>query len=139
MNEAEQRHVLLNIVSDQNFVAPAAREALLYARNNRIVYAYVFEYENAHLLANIRASGIQKGDFYSKQKMTNTNFYTLISGASHGNDCSFIFNNALLSHSSSNATRSVKWNEEEQEITLRLINQIADFVHKRSRVMLDYY
>lgn len=54
----------IEIFSDQYFIAPAAREALLYARKNRTVYAYIFEYENAQLLSSVRKIGIQRGKFY---------------------------------------------------------------------------
>ncbi|CAG9531491.1 unnamed protein product [Cercopithifilaria johnstoni] len=110
LNEAERRDVILNILSDQYFIAPAAREALLYARKNRIVYAYIFEYENAQLLSSVGKIGIQRG-------------------ASHGNDCSFIFNNPTLSKSS---LKTIEWNDDDLKIIHQLVSQMANFIHKRN-------
>ncbi|VIO88706.1 Uncharacterized protein BM_BM9510 [Brugia malayi] len=109
MNEAERRNIILNILSDQYFIAPAAREALLYARKNRTVYAYIFQYENAQLLASVRKNGIQQG-------------------ASHGNDCSFIFNNPKLSDSS---LKTIEWNDDDRKITQQLISQMTNFIRER--------
>ncbi|VDO16840.1 unnamed protein product [Brugia timori] len=113
MNEAERRNIILNILSDQYFIAPAAREALLYARKNRTVYAYIFQYENAQLLASVRKNGIQQG-------------------ASHGNDCSFIFNNPKLSDSS---LKTIEWNDDDRKITQQLISQMTNFIRERSEVI----
>uniref|UniRef100_A0A1I7VFF4 COesterase domain-containing protein n=1 Tax=Loa loa TaxID=7209 RepID=A0A1I7VFF4_LOALO len=110
LNEAERRNVILDILSDQYFIAPAAREALLYAKKNRTVYAYIFQYENAQLLKSVRKNGIQRG-------------------ASHGNDCSFIFNNPTLSDPS---LETVEWNDDDRKITQQLVSQMANFVHRRN-------
>ncbi|VBB25233.1 unnamed protein product [Acanthocheilonema viteae] len=110
LNEAERRDVILNILSDLYFIAPAAREALLYARKNCTVYAYIFEYENAQLLSSARKTGIQRG-------------------ASHGNDCSFIFNNPTLSNSS---LKRVEWNDDDRKIIQQLVSQMANFIRKRN-------
>ncbi|VDP20261.1 unnamed protein product [Onchocerca flexuosa] len=106
LNEAERRDIILNILSDQHFVAPAAREALLYARKNLIVYAYIFQYENAQLLASVRKNG-----------------------ASHGNDCSFIFNNPTLSGSS---LKTIEWNDDDRKIIQQLVSQMVNFIRKRN-------
>lgn len=53
------------IFSDQYFIAPAAREALLYARKNCTVYAYVFEHENTQLLSSASGTGVKRGKFYA--------------------------------------------------------------------------
>ncbi|MCP9257390.1 Carboxylic ester hydrolase [Dirofilaria immitis] len=54
LNELERLNIILNILSDQHFIAPAAREALLYAGKNHTVYAYIFQYENAQLLSSVK-------------------------------------------------------------------------------------
>ncbi|VDK89519.1 unnamed protein product [Onchocerca ochengi] len=110
LNEAERCDVILNILSDQHFIAPAAREALLYARKNLIVYAYIFQYENDQLLASVRKNGLQRG-------------------ASHANDCSFIFNNPTLSGSS---LKTIEWNDDDRKIIQQLVSQMVNFIRKRN-------
>uniref|UniRef100_A0A0R3RZB1 COesterase domain-containing protein n=1 Tax=Elaeophora elaphi TaxID=1147741 RepID=A0A0R3RZB1_9BILA len=110
LNEAERRNVILSILSDQHFIAPAAREALLYSRKNRTVYAYIFEYENTQLLGSVRKIGIHRG-------------------ASHGNDCSFLFNNPSLSNSS---LKTIEWNDKDREISRQLVSQMANFIRRRN-------
>uniref|UniRef100_A0A915PK61 Carboxylesterase type B domain-containing protein n=1 Tax=Setaria digitata TaxID=48799 RepID=A0A915PK61_9BILA len=110
LDEVEQSNVIVNILSDQYFTAPAAREALLYAKKNRTVYAYIFEYENTQLSASTNKNEIRPG-------------------ASHGSDCSFIFNNPLLSGSS---LKAVNWNDDDRKIIQRLVSQMANFIHRRN-------
>ncbi|VDK77669.1 unnamed protein product [Litomosoides sigmodontis] len=110
LNEAEQFGVIINILSDQYFIAPAAREALLYARKNCTVYAYVFDYESTQLLPPASRTGIRRG-------------------ASHGNDCSLIFDNPALSNSS---LKTVAWSEDDRRVMQRLVSQMANFIRKRN-------
>lgn len=51
-----------------------------------------------------------------------------IAGASHGNDCSFIFNNPMLSDSS---LKTIEWSEDDRKITQQLVSQMANFIHRR--------
>uniref|UniRef100_A0A0N5CM33 COesterase domain-containing protein n=1 Tax=Thelazia callipaeda TaxID=103827 RepID=A0A0N5CM33_THECL len=110
VNDSERRDAVISIISDQHFVAPAVREALHYAYKNLTVYAYIFEYESAHLLKFIRKKGIKKG-------------------ASHGNDCSLIFDNQNLSNS---MLQKVAWNDNDRKVLDHLITQMTNFIHKRN-------
>ncbi|VDK18190.1 unnamed protein product, partial [Anisakis simplex] len=62
LNDVEQRRTLVQITSDQNFKAPAAREAMLYAARNQTVFAYVFQHEHPQLTKRMTLLGIKGGD-----------------------------------------------------------------------------
>lgn len=52
-------------------------------------------------------------------------------GASHGNDCSFIFNNPALSNSS---LKTVVWSEDDRKVMQQLVSQMANFIRKRLEI-----
>ncbi|VDM25539.1 unnamed protein product [Toxocara canis] len=141
LNDIEQRHVLLRITTDQNFNAPAAREATLYAARNIPVYAYIFQHVHPQLTRRMRSLGIQGGkdevdripyggvgQVSERKKKRGTNSAE-IAGAAHGNDCSYIFDAPKLSDP---FLERVDWSDEDRKITDRLVDQISDFVHFRS-------
>uniref|UniRef100_A0A915CG86 Carboxylesterase type B domain-containing protein n=1 Tax=Parascaris univalens TaxID=6257 RepID=A0A915CG86_PARUN len=111
LNDNEQRHVLVRITTDQNFKAPAAREAMIYAAKNLPVYAYVFQHENPQLTKRMHSLGIQGA------------------GAVHGNDCTYIFNASKLSDP---FLENISWSDEDRKIANRLVDQMVDFVRWRS-------
>ncbi|MCP9257391.1 Gut esterase 1 [Dirofilaria immitis] len=50
-------------------------------------------------------------------------------GASHGNDCSLIFNNPTLSDSS---LKTIEWNDDDRKIIQQLLSQMTNFIRKRN-------
>ncbi|TKR81885.1 hypothetical protein L596_015685 [Steinernema carpocapsae] len=111
LNRQELAQLLVDIITDQNFKAPVAKEAKLYAKKNNSVYAYVFDHETDQLMDRSRRHGV-KG-----------------SGAVHGNDMVYLFNAPTLSDPS---IKKFFWTETDRAFSQEVISDVVSFVKHRN-------
>ncbi|KAK0405923.1 hypothetical protein QR680_018265 [Steinernema hermaphroditum] len=111
LDKVELAQLLVDIITDQNFKAPVAKEAMLYARRNHSVFAYVFDHEAEQLVSRARKHGVRG------------------SGAVHGNDMVYLFNAPTLSDPS---IKEFHWSEADRVFSKEVVADVADFVKYRN-------
>uniref|UniRef100_A0A1I8AAW3 COesterase domain-containing protein n=1 Tax=Steinernema glaseri TaxID=37863 RepID=A0A1I8AAW3_9BILA len=111
LEKTELAQLLVDIITDQNFKAPVAKEAMLYARRNHSVYTYVFDHEAEQLMSRARKHGV------------------LGSGAVHGNDMVYLFNAPTLSDPS---IKEFHWSDADRAFSRELVADMVSFVKFRN-------
>uniref|UniRef100_A0A915J8N1 Carboxylesterase type B domain-containing protein n=1 Tax=Romanomermis culicivorax TaxID=13658 RepID=A0A915J8N1_ROMCU len=102
------KKALVDIASDQNFVAPIAEEARFYVENGAPVYVYIFDHGNEDLYFKHVAHGV----------------YDV--GSSHGFDMVYLFQSTAVVDPG--VDKPIKWSDMDLKVTEFLAQTLYNFV-----------